>query len=1198
MKILSIRIKNLASLSGEHFIDFETEPLASAGLIAIVGKTGAGKSTILDAMCLALFNKIPRLKDSDGKLQDVDGSELLTNSPLTVLRRGSAHGFAEVCFVAQDQKRYLARWELKRSREKVDGKLQSVQRYLKCLTDGVVIADKAKAVDTHIHQICQLSFEQFTRAVLLAQSEVTAFLKARDNERGELLEYLTNSTIFGKIGQLAYEKTKQVASQRKEIENILGHIEILSDEAVTELTHQFQQVNQAYQQLENEKAQLEKQQQWFARKQKLDSEIILKQQLYNQQKQLQQDLAPEQDRLNRLQIFSIIRSVIFQQQQLFKAQQQLEPQIQSIQNSFDGLSHQFEAEKAQYTQAETDLNTLQQFEQQYHEALLQVRKCVQERDFIGEEYKKIKARSLQLEHQQQPLLEQQQTIELQIQQYVQQQAQLHQQLQESQQFSSLDKGLNAHIQQLSQFISHYQTIENSLGQLSSAETKLAENKAELDRLIAQPGSAEQIEIQLEQQRQSREQKLAQLNQLGFIQQKLKDYFELHTESKHLHEKLVQLNNQTQQSEKVTQQAELNFQTAKAERIQLQQVLQQQQLLHAENIEHLRTQLKTGEACLVCGSTAHPYRQEETLVSKALFELQQQQEQQALIKEQDCFNDWQSAQQNLATLQAEFTQTSHAHQHILEKLSGLKNELAQQLQQLKIQLDLEQSQEQIKSEMTQQLTQFEQDIQVLEQQLENLSQNLKAQQQLVQAINRTEHQITSAKHLQQQVQHIRNCLNETEQQAWQQHSVQCAAQVLKRLNARLSHLDQLDTVNGQLDQQNQQLSLLNTHQQNLKQQLQDVQQALKDIALKGQQNTETANQLIHGMTGLTGLKPNEWLTEHDSKRQQLQQHYQQIKQSFEQLRFNFEKQKSELQQLKAQHQQNLKASEQCQTEIEHWLKQHSDFNRDDLADLIQINAEQEQLMRSKLQTAERLLNEAFSALKTMQEQHAEHLLQAPDIQFEQLAQLISVNLEALKAQLEIRDQLKLKLELHHRNIVKQKQYADQIQHIQQEEHRWSKISGLMGDASGKKFRDYAQQYNLDILIEHANQQLAMLSQRYTLKRLDHSLSLAIIDHDMDGETRSVASLSGGESFLTALALSLAIANMASGSMKIESLFIDEGFGTLDASSLHMVMNALDQLQNQGRKVVLISHIQEMHERIPVQIQVKPLGAGASTIEVVG
>ena len=235
---------------------------------------------------------------------------------------------------------------------------------------------------------------------------------------------------------------------------------------------------------------------------------------------------------------------------------------------------------------------------------------------------------------------------------------------------------------------------------------------------------------------------------------------------------------------------------------------------------------------------------------------------------------------------------------------------------------------------------------------------------------------------------------------------------------------------------------------------------------------------------------------------------------------------------------------------------------------------------------------------MQEQLSEHLQTQPDIEYEKLVTLIQDNIAKLKAQLEVRDGLKLKLELHQQNLAKQKQFADQIQQIQQQEHRWNKISSLIGDAKGKDFRDLAQQYNLDILLEYANQQLAMLSQRYTLKRLDNSLSLAIIDHDMDGETRSVASLSGGESFLTALAISLAIANMASGSMKIESLFIDEGFGTLDASSLHMVMNALDQLQSQGRKVVLISHIQEMHERIPVQIQVQPIGSGSSRIELVG
>ena len=270
----------------------------------------------------------------------------------------------------------------------------------------------------------------------------------------------------------------------------------------------------------------------------------------------------------------------------------------------------------------------------------------------------------------------------------------------------------------------------------------------------------------------------------------------------------------------------------------------------------------------------------------------------------------------------------------------------------------------------------------------------------------------------------------------------------------------------------------------------------------------------------------------------------------------------------------------------------------LYELSQISPAQEQQMRATIQQNENSLAEASAALKTLQEQLTQHLLSEPEIEMLEIQRYIQLNLEALHAQQESRDQLKTRLHLHQQNVDKQKQFAEQIQKIQTEEHRWSKISSLMGDSTGKKFRDYAQQYNLDILLEYANQQLSMLSQRYTLKRLENSLSLAIIDHDMDGETRSVSSLSGGESFLTALALSLAIANMASGSMKIESLFIDEGFGTLDASSLHMVMNALDQLQNQGRKVVLISHIQDMHERIPVQIQVKPVGAGASTIDVVG
>ncbi|ENW93461.1 AAA family ATPase [Acinetobacter sp. NIPH 298] len=1198
MKILSIRLKNLASLAGEHFIDFETEPLANAGLIAIIGKTGAGKSTILDAMCLALFNKIPRLKDSDGKLLDVDGSELLTNSPLTVLRRGTGHGFAELCFVAQDQKHYLARWEIKRARENANGKLQSVQRSLKCLTDGVVIADKTKAVENHIQQITQLSFEQFTRAVLLAQSEVTAFLKARDNERGELLEYLTNSSIFAKIGQLAFEKTREITNQRKQLENVLGHIEIRSDEEIAELKNKFQQLQQQVQQFENEKNQLKQQQQWFEQKHKLESEIVLKQQYHATQLKAHDSLAADRQLLVQLETFSDIRPVIFQQQQLQKTQQQLEPQIQQKQNSFATLSTQFEQEKTLYSQAESALQQFQSFEQTYQNELTQVRKYIQEREYIGEEYKKTKSRFSQIENQQQPLLTQQQQFEQNIQTLTEQQKICSEQQQQSTQFSPLDKGLNAHIQQLKQFIQQYQKVENTVGSIQHAQAKLEQDQIRLNGLVQQFGTAQQIEIQIEQKQKLREQQQNRLNQLDIIQQKLQHYFELKNEVLSLQSKFETVQQQSQQLEQNKKKTEQDYQSAKNEREKLQDILQQQRLLHAENIEHLRAQLKQGEACVVCGSTEHPYRDDESQISKALYALQQQQEQQAIQQEQQCLQLWQQTQQQFTQSHTEQSQLQHGLQQISEKLKIQDHQLQQLIVQSEIQLDFNLAQHEITASLQLLVTQSTQSKQQIEIDLQRLSQAHKDQYNLTQIIQNTRHQLETVQQLQQHIQHIVDCLNPDEKISWSAQTLSFSQQILQCLQQRNQQLDHAESLIKQMEHADQQLSLLKSNLVGLTAQHTDLKQQLKDIEAKGKQNTEAANQLIVIMTGSTEFIANEWLTQHDQQRQQLQHQYQQIKQRFEQARQNFEQQKNELEQLKAQQQQNHHSLEQCKAEVATWLSQHQHFTESQLSELLAISSTQEQQIRLALQHADRLLSEADYALKTIQEQRHAHLQQQPNIQAEQLTELIRCNQENVQQCVEQRDQLKVQLEVHQQNLAKQKQFADQIQQIQQQEHRWNKISSLIGDSKGKDFRDLAQQYNLDILLEYANQQLAMLSQRYTLKRLDNSLSLAIIDHDMDGETRSVASLSGGESFLTALAISLAIANMASGSMKIESLFIDEGFGTLDASSLHMVMNALDQLQSQGRKVILISHIQEMHERIPVQIQVQPIGSGSSRIEIIG
>ncbi|MFL1408677.1 AAA family ATPase [Acinetobacter baumannii] len=1198
MKILSIRIKNLASLADEHFIDFESAPLAHAGLIAIVGKTGAGKSTILDAMCLALFNRVPRLKDSDGKLKDVDGSELLTNSPLTVLRRGTGHGFAELCFIAQDQKRYLARWEIKRARENPNGKLQSVQRHLKCLTDGVVLADKAKAVDEKVKQITQLSFEQFTRAVLLAQSEVTAFLKARDSERGELLEYLTNSSIFAKIGELAFRKTADIAKQRKQLEEFLGHIEILSDEEIAAFTEQYQQAEQNYQQLEQQKHVLDKQQQWFERKAKLEQEVQSKQQQFQTQQNHHQQLASEREQLKRLEVFSEIRPQVFQQAQNLQTLQQLEPQIQQAQTKFNELVQIFETGQKQYQLAEQQLKQTLDFEQQHQHALNQVRQSIQERAFIADEYKKCKEKRHVLEQKLSPLQQQQNAVQQQVAQLAQNKIHLQQQLIQTQQYAVLDKGLSAHLHQLGQFIQNYQAIEEQLGNPTLARQKLSEAKSELEQLTVSLGTVEQIELKLEQQRKDKDQKLAQVTQLDLIQQKIKIYHELYAELQQFTEKHTQASAQEEQLKTVCQLAEQDYQTAKTEREKLQHILQQQRLLHTENIEQLRANLKEGEACLVCGSTHHPYRIDDSAVSKALFDLQQQQEHQAVALEQTKFNVWQTQQHALTQCRAELEQVQKYLAQLQVKQTHLQQELEQAFNLNQLHIELNQAPEQILQTLNELRQATQTAISLFDSENLRLTQAIKQHNQLVQTIQRNESLLNTAQQWQQQVQHIVECLSETEQHAWQQASSQTAKQTWAILDARAKQLELQEQLSQRFEQQQHELKMLSASLEQMTKQIDEIDQNLQEITLKGQQNNEKAVSLIQQMTGRSDIKPHEWLIEHDAKRQHQQTAYHEAKHRFEQTRQHFEQQKQALDQLKHQHQHTEQHQQQIDGQIQNWLKAHTDFQASDLTALIQINSAQEQDIRNRLNHAERLLSEASSALKTMQEQLSEHLQTQPDIEYEKLVTLIQDNIAKLKAQLEVRDGLKLKLELHHQNLAKQQKYAEQIQNIQQEEHRWSKISGLIGDAKGKEFRDYAQQYHLDILVEHANQQLAMLSQRYTLKRLDQSLSLAIIDHDMDGETRSVASLSGGESFLTALALSLAIANMASGSMKIESLFIDEGFGTLDASSLHMVMNALDQLQNQGRQVILISHIQEMHERIPVQIQVKPLGAGASTIEIVG
>jgi exonuclease SbcC len=163
--------------------------------------------------------------------------------------------------------------------------------------------------------------------------------------------------------------------------------------------------------------------------------------------------------------------------------------------------------------------------------------------------------------------------------------------------------------------------------------------------------------------------------------------------------------------------------------------------------------------------------------------------------------------------------------------------------------------------------------------------------------------------------------------------------------------------------------------------------------------------------------------------------------------------------------------------------------------------------------------------------------------------------------------------------------------------YADLSELIGSADGKKLRVFAQSLTLDALLAHANAHLDDLSPRYRLARVPgHDLDLQVVDRDMGDEIRSVHSLSGGESFLASLALALGLSSLSARDTRVESLLIDEGFGSLDPSTFEVALAVLDALQASGRKVGVISHVPGLAERIGVRIAVKPQGPGRSVVRV--
>ncbi|WP_158795659.1 AAA family ATPase [Pedobacter sp. L105] len=1214
MKIISIKFLNLNSLKGQHEIRFDRPPFTESGIFAITGPTGAGKTTLLDAITAALYGRVHR--------HSKDVFEIMT--------RHTAESYAEVEFEVRD-KLYRAKWSIRRSRGRADGQLQTQKMELAdALTGQIIIEHPLNDVREEIVKLCGLDYNQFLRSVILSQGDFTRFLKADENERSELLEKITDTGIYSQLSVAAYEKAREERLKLDHLRGRLDHVVLLTVEEREAYSTSLQALSDQETVLKKEESGWRDQLIWLDNLEKLESR---KQELLTDLSAAELFHAAHEPRFIQLQqhLRALVHrpalaelTIIENQQQkinldLTEAKLQYPEVLKQEKQTNDLLL----ASKQQTALKEKLLLEMGPVFEEVSKKDLLITQAKNQYEQTGQSFEAARLNLQVTENLRSGMNEALKTIQLRIEQ-------LSQWLKDKESDAVLDKTVIVFRQFTQQLASlalkkraaeqvqqeHISQKDRAAGELQQsrknitiADQQLLNSYAAIERLKASLDAV--LEGKADQDLE------AELRQLPVLINTSEQQF-----------KLASSYHKLEQDKNALLKTLVNYQQKKEEEQSLLNNLQQENqyeaglLVHLQQIYELevkvqkydadRLQLQVERPCPLCGSVHHPFVDGHypSRVTETEERRNQQQVKLELLKQRldaqsiivnTLSNQIEAGDQSMLVSQNSLAQILSEFQLNNERLPKPLN--IDKVDIITAVIHKKKSQYDALNKQLQLVKNFQLEISVLEtgvnQQKEQLALEKNKAEQAKLTVTFAEKQISAVANDLMTATAEMEALHNSCVQLLTPLSIEFNAgqadEVILSLNNRYNHYHQSEK---ELHQLQPDLREKETELNNIAKAIGEKKNAVELLNDQLKKASIILEQLQEERKKLFGLKDPAkerlLLTEEVKKNRDQTENLQlALQEKQERVRIIEDRQSTlntsflNSKQLFNAHLEKLTA--QLNTE---GLSSIEDLKQLYLPDQEAQSAEELQKESTqKIASGKSLLTATEKELVTeRQKNKTENTKEVLLPLVEEQGQAISLLQQEKGRLIRILSEDDL-LKLKHTEV------AQQIESQQKEFDRFQQLSVLIGSADGKKFSRFAQGLTLARLTELANRHLLRLSDRYSiLKSPEKDLDLQIIDGYQADVIRPMSTLSGGESFLVSLALALGLSDLASRKVQINSLFIDEGFGTLDAETLDVAITALENLQAGGKNIGIISHVEALKERIGTQIQLSREPGGTSKISL--